>query len=539
MRNLIFLIIFTIGCGETTSLVVPDHTRTKSAGGKADSSVEAVFLTFQWEGELWTRSSYNLPKQVEKQLLFTIGQLNGDRSVGRLDQVDLDILSNESVNGGRKITYSASMPVAWGKPNSVPNSYDLIMPVDISYDGNASFTEKYKDSCVDWSAHDVDVDSMWYYYRPDAYNCNLDQEDVLTFTADVSVSEINTTGKYPEYHKVWEDDVLKVVAVFGKYEDGATTASDAGISAYNKFVRQVKQALAAYDLVTVPEDLPYSPGVATPDVTLTADLGDGKSVQVVAMLVDNVRAYNPTFNARYEELSGSADLIAYNGHSGLGANIRALANKGSWVTGQYAIVFLNGCDTYAYVDSALADAHMNVNSDDSEGTKYLDIVTNAMPAYFASDAPATMAFIKALMAYEQPRTYEQIFANVDSAQVVLVSGEQDNVYVPGYDGGGTDPDPEQWDGMQESGTVLQDEEIHFETPVLAQGEYIFELSGSGDADLYIRIGDAPTLSLYDCRPYRWGSDETCVVGVPSAAKVHVMVVGWDAESDFELVGFEH
>ena len=39
----------------------------------------------------------------------------------------------------------------------------------------------------------------------------------------------NTTGKYPEYDKVWEDGTLRVVAIFGKYEDGATTSSDAGI----------------------------------------------------------------------------------------------------------------------------------------------------------------------------------------------------------------------------------------------------------------------------------------------------------------------
>ncbi|MDQ3297806.1 MAG: serine protease [Myxococcota bacterium] len=35
------------------------------------------------------------------------------------------------------------------------------------------------------------------------------------------------------------------------------------------------------------------------------------------------------------------------------------------------------------------------------------------------------------------------------------------------------------------------------------------LSGTGDVDLYVRRGAAPTSSTFDCRPYVTGSDETC------------------------------
>ncbi len=38
----------------------------------------------------------------------------------------------------------------------------------------------------------------------------------------------------------------------------------------------------------------------------------------------------------------------------------------------------------------------------------------------------------------------------------------------------------------------------------------FEMSGgSGDADLYVKFGSAPTDSSYDCRPYKNGNAETC------------------------------
>ncbi|GIB54460.1 Cold-active serine alkaline protease [Vibrio cholerae] len=35
-------------------------------------------------------------------------------------------------------------------------------------------------------------------------------------------------------------------------------------------------------------------------------------------------------------------------------------------------------------------------------------------------------------------------------------------------------------------------------------------SGSGDADLYVKTGQPPTQSLYDCRPYQSTNNETCV-----------------------------
>jgi hypothetical protein len=103
-----------------------------------------------------------------------------------------------------------------------------------------------------------------------------------------------------------------------------------------------------------------------------------------------------------------------------------------WSPGQYTLVFMNGCDTYAYIDSALANAHAAVNPDDPEGTKHLDIVANAMPSFFRSMPQATMALLDGLLDYENPQTFEDILRDIDPAEVALVTGEHDNVYVPGY-----------------------------------------------------------------------------------------------------------
>ncbi len=525
-----FLLLALGGCA-TPSIATEDLPFTKQDPLKADTSAEAVFLDFRFDGELVTTSRWSPERQIEDQLLYTMGQLNGEHGVARLDRVELSDVSVQAEGDAYRVTYSARVPVAWGRRQSVPNEYTFVLPRDVSYAGLNRFTDTYQHSCVEWGAHDVSSGSMWYYFRPHRSGCSLDDADVVHAVADVQVSDINTTGRFPEYDRVWEDDALRVVAVFGKYEDGATTTDDAGITGYNRFVGAVRDELRGHALTTVPEQVPTDPGVEAPDVTFHATLEDGRSVEVVAILVDNVRTAGATFDARYGELSTRADLIVYNGHAGLGANIRALAQKGRWVADQYAIAFMNGCDTYAYVDSALWDAHAAVNPADPSGTKHLDIVMNGMPAYFRSMPNATMALVRGLMGYDAPRTYEQIFSDIDSSQVVLVSGEQDNTFTPG---GGGDPTPT-WEGLNESGSLARGEEAHFETPVLAAGRYRFSITGSGDADLYVRIGSAPTPREYDCRPYRSDANETCEVELPADAPVHVMVRGY-RDSEYALRG---
>jgi hypothetical protein len=505
----------------------------KDEDGKADTSAAALFVDFEFDGSLVTDSSWNAENTIEDQLLYTIGQLNGKNSVGRLDKVTLSNVKTTTEAGRTKITYHAKMPVSWGNRTNVPATVALTLPRDMAYAALDRFATTYGHSCVDWGAHDVDSGSMWYYFRPERSGCTFTATDIVKATASVSVSPINTTGKFPEYHKVWEDNALNVVAIFGKYEDGATTASDAGIAGWNNFIAAVKTELRGATVTSTPATIPVNPGTSITDVEWRATYPDGKTVKINALLTDNVRtALNQAaFRTRYEGLSTRADFIVYNGHAGLGANVRALARAGKWVAGQYLIMFENGCDTYAYIDGAIIDAHKQVNADDAVGTKYVDVINNGMPAFFSSMPGATMAMFKGLMSYSAPKTYEQIFAGVDRSQVVLVTGEQDNVYVPG--GGGQ---PQAWAGISAQGAVKKGEIKKFPTPTLDAGTYTFTMTGTNDADLYVRIGSEPTASTYDCRPYKSGSNETCEVSLPRAAKIYVQVRGFATTSNFELVG---
>jgi Zinc metalloprotease (elastase) len=80
---------------------------------------------------------------------------------------------------------------------------------------------------------------------------------------------------------------------------------------------------------------------------------------------------------------------------------------------------------------------------------------------------------------------------------------------------------------------------------LAQGEWAYygpfnstsatltaELSGSGDADLYLRNGASPTEDGYDCRPFLNHSDERCVVS--AGAQTYIGIRGFSSSSTVNL-----
>ncbi|MCO7190125.1 MULTISPECIES: PKD domain-containing protein [unclassified Pseudoalteromonas] len=76
--------------------------------------------------------------------------------------------------------------------------------------------------------------------------------------------------------------------------------------------------------------------------------------------------------------------------------------------------------------------------------------------------------------------------------------------------------------------------FYFDVPAGATN-ITFDISGgSGDADLYVRKGEQPTTSTYDCRPYRWGNTENCTRN-DGAGRYWVGIRAYNAYSGLSLV----
>jgi hypothetical protein len=99
-----------------------------------------------------------------------------------------------------------------------------------------------------------------------------------------------------------------------------------------------------------------------------------------------------------------------------------------------------------------------------------------------------------------------------------------------------DAGPPPWTGMDATGTIASGITRYFVTPVLEPGTYHFALTGTGDADLYVRKGAAPNTTTWDCRPFLAGTSEACAITLDTSAAIHVMLRGVATSSTFNLAG---
>ncbi|MDB4958421.1 MAG: hypothetical protein JWO36_5990 [Myxococcales bacterium] len=101
-------------------------------------------------------------------------------------------------------------------------------------------------------------------------------------------------------------------------------------------------------------------------------------------------------------------------------------------------------------------------------------------------------------------------------------------------GGGTPPPPPPPPGgtksETKSGSVAASQSVQLSPySVKAGSTFSVTMTGTGDPDLYVRWGSAPTTTKYNCRPYIDGPGESCSLTVPSGtSSAYVMVRGYAA-----------
>jgi hypothetical protein len=406
------------------------------------TSAQASLMDFTWDGEVVADSATTVQEAIEAQVMFTVGALNAHGSVGRLERLSTSaVVTTPLADGSVSVRYHAVLPVAWNKNEPMPTSFPFTLPRRGTSLGLEAFVAAYSTTCSETSGgHTADVDSMFYYYRPELPTCRPASDDVVTASAKIAPSPDNTVGKYPEYQRVWQDDVLKAVIVFGKYEESATTNADPGIRGFDVFIQAAGAKLRALGgtVSTTPSSLPSSPGASLSEVTIQANLPYAKRAEIHVLLVSHLSKVDGAWDAHYASLTPDADLIVYNGHAGLGWNVRTLLDKGAWNPKQYLMLFINGCDTFAYADDRLRAKRALVNPDDVGGSKYLDMITNAMPS-FADAYDSETVVLNALLDYTAPKTFATMLGAIDDFQVSVVVGEEDNTFLPGMQVGSQTP----------------------------------------------------------------------------------------------------
>ncbi len=454
-----------VSCSAAPQTPLADRTDVVE---QAFTSPAAVLLDFEFDGVITSTTSDQaaLRDQIASQLMYTVGHLNGDNSVGRLERLVLSGIVVSGAPGGYSATYHARLPVAWGRMAAQPSTYTFRLPTVGADDALDTWVASHNTTCVLAAGRGSDRWSMWYYYRPNQAGCALSPADSVTFTATVTRSPENATGKYPEYDKVWEDHQLNVVAMFSRDVSNATSNADAGIREYNTFVASLRRYARSVQpnpaLITESPGISNTPGAGTRQVsiraTLPANPGEPTRQLNVNVMLVGYRLYQDgsTFDSWYNALTPTADMILYNGHAGLGENVHTLMTKGDFVPGKYFIWLVNGCDTFAYVDNTLS-ARIEAVNGGAPATQFMDTITNAMPGYFSTLPATSMSLIHGMMTIFAPKSYLELLTSIDRVQVALVTGEEDNVWQPGTPViPGVTPGPPPTQGAGDGGVIVAD-----------------------------------------------------------------------------------
>lgn len=87
-----------------------------------------------------------------------------------------------------------------------------------------------------------------------------------------------------------------------------------------------------------------------------------------------------------------------------------------------------------------------------------------------------------------------------------------------------------------SGTAKQQIFYTLEVPAGATDLSFASSGGTGDADLYVKFGSKPSLSISDCKSTSSGNTESCTITNVQAGTYNVMVEAWSAISGVSLTG---
>lgn len=424
--SLLLASFLMLGCGREASLA-PSQV-------KLDSFHSYALDGFIDQGVIETTSTEDgeIKEQIVEQLHYTVGHLNTWQGVGDLSRS----LTKSIVISGReqvadrlwRIDYKASMTVSWSRSYQMPKAVELILPAstDSNLDMPHKFFQRYAVSeCLDAATHDLGMGNVWYYLRPLQQGCELGFSGRLAplsvrFPMRFQMSDINTTGHSPEYRKFWEDGRLIVTAVFSKNVAGQNP-NDIGVIQYTNFYQLMQRSFGRPTRVS--QRIPIR-GPGLDESTLIVEFRSARGpIEIHMFLVDGMSGNGQEFDSAFGDATMHSDIVMYNGHAGLGSNVRGLARRMMVKPNQYQLFMLNGCDTFAYIDESIMQKHKEKNPE-SPDYKFVDIIANSMPSQFGYNAQTAANLIQ--LAVNSGATYRQILSYFDHSQHAVVFGEEDN-----------------------------------------------------------------------------------------------------------------
>ncbi|MBY0517835.1 MAG: hypothetical protein K2P81_13070 [Bacteriovoracaceae bacterium] len=308
-------------------------------------------------------------------------------------------------------------------PLSLPYNIDKIYELGVVRGKNLCSDEHYNSE-----------GDFFYFWDPDKDECPLkgNTTDVLRINGTLDELE-NTTSTYPEYDRLYQKDKIKV-AVFIGYIDGPTNR-DSGAYSYRGlkekftdlgFELKEEKKLFRHSGQRVTQGVNY---LATFSGMTKTALGTNSEIEIQLMLAETeMDNRDSTFHKYLIEAYENADIIAYDGHSGLGGNLDLNSLPTVNFKRNYQIIFFNGCSSYPYYNQ-------NYFAAKPGGSKNLDIITAGLPTLTSTSEDNMMAFLTPflkgyLSSWQTLMNRLEASNGEETTYLMGVNGDEDNQFRP-------------------------------------------------------------------------------------------------------------
>lgn len=374
----------------------------------------------------------------------------GESASLRFLRTELLLDSEMAIRDGRtwRLYYSYQAKVVFDK-RAFRTQSSRSLPIVLPRDPEAIYALGVRggiNRCTD--SHYNSESDFWYFWDPRMPGCPLAQssEEVLTFSG--SLRELpNTKRTYPEYDRLYGDNkngsTLRAAVFLGYIDDLPNLRTprrrDNGYAALRQVESELKnlgfELAERQDAFRIRSNGTQMAGinfrrVYTKEVESQGEYREGaQKVEVELLLADtSISSRDATFHHYLVPALKQADILVYDGHSGLGGNLDLDQIRGERLDpAKYQIFYFNGCSSYPYFKQMFIDA--------KGGTQSLDVVTSGLPTLTDTAGPNVIAFLRPLL---EGRTwsYQRLLGALETSNgengtyLTGVSGDEDNQYEP-------------------------------------------------------------------------------------------------------------
>lgn len=284
-----------------------------------------------------------------------------------------------------------------------------------------------KNKCTD-EHYDSEGD-FFYFWDPDKKGCPLKGNVVDVLRIEGRLEKLpNTVSTYPEYDRLYNNEELKI-SVFLGYIDDEPKVSRTKDDAYLTY-KEISAALKAsgYE-VTEQKNFKTLNYLTRLEKTFRNQLGVVQKVIVNVLLSDSSTGVSDsTFIEYFSHALTDSQIVAYDGHSGLGGNLEYARFTSSRLPNFYQIFFFNGCSSYPYFNSMYFEQK-------PAGKRNLEIITAGLPTLTSTSTTNMLSFLDPFI-NGRIHSYQTILRSLEKSNgeeetyLMGVNGDEDNKFRP-------------------------------------------------------------------------------------------------------------